>query len=271
MRKEDVLGVLGEVHNDFHVSKEKVTLDAFVEGESDVHTKVCDSEVINSESGVSNIESQIKKPIIQDVQIYQTLNDCVQKSSNVRIQKCEEKRKNKNKNKSKMKKVWMPKVQVPHTCEKVQKTEVKNVQRKFNFCLDEYVRSWRKKKKDLRDRMRWPRKGENPPPEKTSPNGATYQRLVNQMFEDKLGDTMEVYIDGMVVKSNKVEDHLKDIKDAFKILDEYNMKRNPSKCHFGVRSGKFLGYMVTKRGIEENTEQIKSIIDLKSPSSTNDI
>ena len=42
--------------------------------------------------------------------------------------------------------------------------------------------------------------------------GATYQRLVNRMFEDKLGDTMEVYIDDMVVKSMKVEDHLRYLK-----------------------------------------------------------
>ena len=61
---------------------------------------------------------------------------------------------------------------------------------------------------------------------------------------------MEVYIDDMVVKSKKAEDHLRDLKEAFRILDEYNMKLNPAKCHFGVRAGKFLGYMVTKRGIE---------------------
>ena len=48
----------------------------------------------------------------------------------------------------------------------------------------------------------------------------------------------------------KAEDHLRDLKEAFDILDEYNMKLNPLKCHFGMKSGKFLGYMVTKRGIE---------------------
>ena len=77
--------------------------------------------------------------------------------------------------------------------------------------------------------------------------GATYQRLVNMMFKEKLGDTMEVYIDDMVVKSKKTEDHLQDLKAAFDILDEYNMKLNPAKCHFGVKAGKFLGYMVTKK------------------------
>ena len=101
--------------------------------------------------------------------------------------------------------------------------------------------------------------------------GATYQRLVNMMFKEQLGDTMEVYIDDMVVKSKRAEDHIEDLATAFKILDQYNMKLNPSKCHFGVKEGKFLGYMVTKRGIEASPEQIKAIIDLKSPQNIKDV
>ncbi|KAI3797985.1 hypothetical protein L1987_33251 [Smallanthus sonchifolius] len=73
--------------------------------------------------------------------------------------------------------------------------------------------------------------------------GATYQRLVNMMFKDKIGDTMDVYIDDMVVKSKKAEDHLRVLRDAFDIMDQYHMKLNPSKCHFEVGAGKFLGYM----------------------------
>ena len=100
---------------------------------------------------------------------------------------------------------------------------------------------------------------------------ATYQILVNRMFKDKWGDTMEVYIDNIVVMSMKAEDHLRDLKESFDILDEHDMKLSPPKCHFGMRSGKILGYMVTKRGIEASPEQIKAIIELKSPSSTKDI
>ncbi|KAK9071857.1 hypothetical protein SSX86_008287 [Deinandra increscens subsp. villosa] len=101
--------------------------------------------------------------------------------------------------------------------------------------------------------------------------GATYQRLVNMMFKEQLGDTMEVYIDDMVVKSKKAEDHVRDLQTAFDILDQYNMKLNPSKCHFGVRAGKFLGYMVTERGIEASPEQIKAILNLKSPSNVKEV
>lgn len=73
------------------------------------------------------------------------------------------------------------------------------------------------------------------------------------MFKNKLEDTVEVYLDDVVVKSKKAEDHLKDLQEAFDIPDKFNMKLNPSKCQFGVESRKFLGYMVTKRGLEASS------------------
>ena len=65
---------------------------------------------------------------------------------------------------------------------------------------------------------------------------------------------MEIYTDDKVVKSKKkVEDHLRDLEKAFKILDEYNMKQNLSKFHFRMKAGKFHSYMVTKRRIKGNS------------------
>ena len=48
--------------------------------------------------------------------------------------------------------------------------------------------------------------------------GATYQRLVNKMFADYLGDRMEVYIDDMLVKSLLAEQHLDHLSQAFEVL-----------------------------------------------------
>ncbi|KAK6118110.1 hypothetical protein DH2020_048159 [Rehmannia glutinosa] len=97
--------------------------------------------------------------------------------------------------------------------------------------------------------------------------GATYQRLVNKMFEKMIGHTMEVYVDDMLVKSLYISDHLNDLNKMFAVLREYKMMLNPRKCTFGVGSGKFLGYMVSQRGIEANPDKIKAIIDLEPPNS----
>nr|XP_016506893.1 PREDICTED: uncharacterized protein LOC107824606 [Nicotiana tabacum] len=89
--------------------------------------------------------------------------------------------------------------------------------------------------------------------------GATYQRLITKMFKNQLGKTMEVYIDDMLVKSKRKEDYIGHLKEAFDILRWYDMKLNSEKCAFGVSSGKFLGFLVSQRGIEVNPEQIKAI------------
>ena len=84
--------------------------------------------------------------------------------------------------------------------------------------------------------------------------GVTYQRLVNHMFHPQIGRNVEVYVDDMLVKSQDEGIHLDDLQETFDTLQQYNMKLNPSKCAFGVSSGKFLGYMVSHRGIEANPD-----------------
>ena len=93
--------------------------------------------------------------------------------------------------------------------------------------------------------------------------GTTYQRMITKMFEPQLGKNFEIYIDDMVVKSKLVSEHVRDLTSIFKILREHKLRLNVSKCSFGVGSGKFLGYMVTHKGIEVNPGQIKAINDLQ--------
>ena len=75
--------------------------------------------------------------------------------------------------------------------------------------------------------------------------GAIYQRLVNHMFHPQIRRNVEVYVDDMLVKSLDEEKHLDDFQESFETLGRYKMKLNPTKCAFGVSSGKFLGFMVS--------------------------
>ena len=92
--------------------------------------------------------------------------------------------------------------------------------------------------------------------------GSTYQRMMTKMFESQMGKNIEVYIDNMVVKSKIVFEHIGDLTNIFEILRRHKLRLNVSKCSFGVGLGKFLGYMVTHRGIEVNPNQIKVINSL---------
>ncbi|CAI9765388.1 unnamed protein product [Fraxinus pennsylvanica] len=81
----------------------------------------------------------------------------------------------------------------------------------------------------------------------------------------KLGKTMEVYVDVMLVKSLLAKEHIGHLAKAFHTLRKYHMRLNPLKCAFGVASGKFLGYIINQRGIEANPKKIKALIEMRSP------
>ena len=86
--------------------------------------------------------------------------------------------------------------------------------------------------------------------------GVTYQHLVNMMFREQIGKTMEVYEDDMLVKLKIATEHIAHLSDTFAVLRKYRIKLNPLKCAFGVASGKFLGFMVNHQGIKANPKKI---------------
>ncbi|KAM0957205.1 hypothetical protein FF1_025377 [Malus domestica] len=101
--------------------------------------------------------------------------------------------------------------------------------------------------------------------------GATYQRLVNLMFVEQIGKSMEVYVDDMLVKSKHVDQYITNLSETFTIRKRYRMRLNSNKCAFGVSSGKFLGFMISQRGIEANPEKIKTILNMKELVTLKDI
>ncbi|CAL1387108.1 unnamed protein product [Linum trigynum] len=95
--------------------------------------------------------------------------------------------------------------------------------------------------------------------------GATYQRMVDRVFARQLGRNVEAYVDDILIKSAETHAHLEDLRETFDTLRGYNLRLNPKKCVFGATAGKFLGFMVTRRGIEVNPRQIEAILQMTSP------
>ena len=91
--------------------------------------------------------------------------------------------------------------------------------------------------------------------------------MVIKMFRPLLRKTMEVYIDDMLLKSKERPDHTTHLQQEFELLIAYGMKLNPTKCAFGVSTGRFLGFMMTQRGIEANLTQLQVILESPAPSS----
>ena len=64
---------------------------------------------------------------------------------------------------------------------------------------------------------------------------------------------------------------MKDLKETFDTLRSYNMKLNLGKCTFGVMAGKFIGFMVSQRGIEANPDKIPAIMEMKPPRNAKEV
>jgi len=100
---------------------------------------------------------------------------------------------------------------------------------------------------------------------------ATYQRLMDRVLVPMLGWNVQAYVDDMVVTSQQREQHVADLEKLFTTIAKYILKLNPEKCVFGVEAGKFLGFLLTERGIEANPEKCAAIIAMRSPVSIKEV
>src|SRR3954465_15466963 len=97
--------------------------------------------------------------------------------------------------------------------------------------------------------------------------GATYQRTVQNCLKEQIGRNVHAYVDNIVIKSQLAVSLISDLQETFKNLHTYQMKLNPDKCTFGVPACKLLGYIVSERDIEANSENIKAIMTLQKSAS----
>jgi len=99
----------------------------------------------------------------------------------------------------------------------------------------------------------------------------TYQRLMDKIFQELIGQCVEVYVDDIVVKSDSFNQHVEDLEEVFKALRGANMKLNPEKCTFGAEGGKFMGFMLTHRGIEAIPEKCQAIVGMRTPKNIKEV
>ena len=85
------------------------------------------------------------------------------------------------------------------------------------------------------------------------------------LFHDMMHREIEVYVDDMIAKSKTKEGHLVNIQKLFERLRKYQLRLNPAKCTFRVKSGKLLGFVVSQKGIEVDSDKVKPILEMPEP------
>ncbi|XP_017979875.1 PREDICTED: uncharacterized protein LOC108662802 [Theobroma cacao] len=101
--------------------------------------------------------------------------------------------------------------------------------------------------------------------------GVTYQRAMVTLFHDMMYREVELYMDDMIVKAHKIEDHVTNLERLFKRLQKFQLRLNPVKCTFGVTSGKLLGFVISERGIEVDPDKVQAIRNLPLPKTQKEV
>jgi hypothetical protein len=96
--------------------------------------------------------------------------------------------------------------------------------------------------------------------------GGSFSRMTAKVLHSQIGRNVLTYVVDIIVKSTKQENHIIDLQETFANFRQAGLKLNPEKCVFGVKKGKFLGYLVSKKGIEANPSKIEAILRMEPPS-----
>ena len=92
-----------------------------------------------------------------------------------------------------------------------------------------------------------------------------------EMFVSESQHNVEAYVDDVVVKTKTQDQFITDLEETFNSLWKFHWKLNPTKCVFGVPSGKLLGFIISNRGIEANPEKINTIMAMDAPATIKDV
>jgi hypothetical protein len=95
-------------------------------------------------------------------------------------------------------------------------------------------------------------------PEGLKNAGGSFSRMTAKVLHSQIGRNVLTYIDDMIVKSKKQENHIANLQETFANFRQAGLKLNPEKCVFGVKKGKFLGYLISTKGIEANPSKIEA-------------
>jgi hypothetical protein len=104
-------------------------------------------------------------------------------------------------------------------------------------------------------------------PEGLKTDGGSFSRMTAKVLHSQIGRNVLTYVDDIIVKSMKQENHIADLQETFANFRQAGLKLNLEKCVFGVKKGKFLGCLVSIKGIEANPSKIEAILWMEPPNS----
>jgi hypothetical protein len=100
---------------------------------------------------------------------------------------------------------------------------------------------------------------------------ATFQHFMNEIFHDLLDVCVVVYLDNILIYSDDLETHQKQVKDVLQRLRKYDLHTRPEKSGFHMDSIEYLGVIISPNGIAMDSEKVKVILDWPVPTSVKEL
>jgi hypothetical protein len=100
---------------------------------------------------------------------------------------------------------------------------------------------------------------------------ASFQRLMQHIFNDAVFQILLIYLDDIIVYSKTLDEHLERLDVVFSRLSEHRLKLSPKMCHFFQEEIGYLGYVVSAKGICTSPEKIRVVKDWPMPNTLKDL
>ncbi|KAK3536465.1 hypothetical protein QTP86_013153 [Hemibagrus guttatus] len=100
---------------------------------------------------------------------------------------------------------------------------------------------------------------------------AVFQALINGVFQDLLGKGVIAYIDDILVYSSSMEEHVRMVREVLGRLQQHHLYAKLEKCEFHRSTVTFLGYVISRHGVEMDVVKVQAVTEWPAPNSVREL
>ncbi|KAK3528352.1 hypothetical protein QTP86_034147 [Hemibagrus guttatus] len=100
---------------------------------------------------------------------------------------------------------------------------------------------------------------------------AVFQALINGVFQDLLGKGVIAYIDDILVYSSSMEEHVRMVREVLGRLQQHHLYAKLEKCEFHRSTVTFLGYVISRHGVEMDVVKVQAVTEWPAPTSVREL
>ncbi|GFV74577.1 retrovirus-related Pol polyprotein from transposon opus [Trichonephila clavipes] len=90
-----------------------------------------------------------------------------------------------------------------------------------------------------------------------------FQKAIDIILRPVIGKFVNVYMDDVILSSPSFTQHVKHLKEVFRLLHEVESTLNKDKCKFGCEELKYSGVIINKEGIKTDETKVQAIVEMK--------